>query len=175
MKKLEEKYEDDYEDHCINLAKFFECMIFEKEYKFFMAEDYLMSEKHNFSGLADLVLEDKEGKLFVIDYKTGKSSNVQNYKLELCYYKMLIEEKYPEKEVKYVGIYFTKDGKLSYLEFVASEEDGENELCTLEDYQLAIDYIDTVRLAIDAGRFPARRNHYCKYCDYQEECAQEEN
>lgn len=161
--ELEKDYEDDYTDHCQNLAKFFKCMFIDKKYKFFMAEDYLFSEKHNFSGLADLVLEDSEGKLFVIDYKTGKSSNVKNYKLELCYYKMLIEEKYPEKEVKYAGIFFTKDGKLSYLEFGG-------EICPIKDYELAINFIDTVRVEIEAERFPPRRHNFCRFCDYKEQC-----
>lgn len=188
--EFESKFEDDYTDHCENLAKFFYEMLVEKEYKCFIAEEYLFSEKHNFNGFADIVLEDKEGKLFVIDYKTGKASSAKKYKLELCYYKMLIEEQYPGKIVSKAGIYFTKEGVLSALEFKDLESDknsksinesdknseneyNEDKICSMKDYQLAINYIKTVRIEIDAGEFPAKRQHLCNYCDYQELCSKE--
>ena len=171
LKEFESKYEDDYSDHCENLAKFFKDMFVEKGYKLFIAEEYLFSEIHNFSGYADLVLEDKEGKLFVIDYKTGKARDVNKYKLELCYYKMLIEEQYPGKIVSKAGIYFTKEGVLSALEF--SDEDSTDTICSIKDYNLSVRFIDTVRLEIDAGEFPPRRQRLCGYCSYMEQCMED--
>ncbi|MDO5849910.1 MAG: PD-(D/E)XK nuclease family protein [Methanobacteriaceae archaeon] len=169
--KFEGEYEDDYTGHCENLAKFFYEMLVEKEYKCFIAEEYLFSKKHNFNGFADLVLEDSLGKLFVIDYKTGKSSSAKNYKLELCYYKMLIEEQYG-KEVANAGIYFTKDGILSSLEF--KNQKSNDNICSIEDYELSINFIRTVRLEIDSAKFPSKRGYLCNYCDYQELCNKED-
>lgn len=169
---FESNYEDDYTEHCKNLAKFFYEMLVEKEYKCFIAEKYLFSEKYNFNGYADIVLEDKEGKLFVIDYKTGKASSASKYKLELCYYKMLIEEQYPDKEVIKAGIYFTKEGILSDLEFL--DKKSTDDICSIEDYELSINFIRTVRLQIDTGEFPTKRGYLCNYCDYQELCNKEE-
>ena len=175
LKEFESKYEDDYSDHCENLAKFFTEMFIEQEYKFFIAEEYLFSEIHNFSGFADLVLEDTEGKLFVIDYKTGKARDANKYKLELCYYKMLIEEQYPGKEVSKAGIFFTKEGILSALEFSDNKKGiTENyEICSIKDYDLSVRFIDTVRLEIDSGEFPPRRQRLCAYCSYSEQCMED--
>ena len=183
LKEFESKYEDDYTDHCENLAKFFKKMFIEQEYKLFIAEEYLFSEIHNFSGFADLVLEDKDGKLFVIDYKTGNARDVNKYKLELCYYKMLIEEQYPSKEVSKAGIYFTKAGILSALEFSDNIEDEDNkvskinkenyEICSIKDYNLSVRFIDTIRLEIDSGEFPPRRQRLCSYCSYSERCMED--
>ena len=96
--ELESKYEDDYKDHCQNLAEFFKEKLTCEGYEVLSTEEDLLSEKYNLSGKSDLVLE-KDGKLTVIDYKTGKSSSVRDYVTELCYYKMLVEDKYPEKTV----------------------------------------------------------------------------
>lgn len=166
--RLEENYEDDYKDHTLNLAKFFKKMLIDKNLKIFMAEEYLFSEKYDFNGFADIVFEKDDGKLIVIDYKTGKSSNVKKYKLELCYYKMLIEEMFPDKEVEYAAIYFTKDGDLSCMKFTDSEKG--DAFCTKKDYGLAINYIGTVRLQIEEGYFPANKQYLCNYCSYFKLC-----
>ena len=68
--ELEAPYEGDYKRHCIHMASFFTEKLIDEEYEVFSAEEYLLSEKYNFSGLADIVLE-KDGELTVIDYKSG--------------------------------------------------------------------------------------------------------
>ena len=143
--ELESKYEDDYKDHCIHLADFFKEKLTCEGYEVFSTEEYLFSEKYNFSGLADIVLE-KNGKLTVIDYKTGKSKSARDYVTELCYYKMLVEDAYPDKTVEYAAIYFTKDG---------------------------IELIEKVREKIEAGEFPPRRQYLCKSCDFKTHCDDE--
>ena len=114
----------DLKIHLDHLADFFED-VFQNEkmhYEVFCCEEYLYDEKHNFNGLADLVVRDENNDIIIIDYKTGKSNSIKKYRLELVYYKMLIESKYPNVEVISAGIFFTKDGKARFLNFVECQE-----------------------------------------------------
>ena len=168
--ELESKYEDDYKDHCQNLAEFFKEKLVDEGYEVFSTEEYILSKKYNFSGLADIVLE-KDGKLTVIDYKTGKSKSVREYVTELCYYKMLVEDKYPEKTVEYAAIFFTKDGIYSELMFTDAEYSAMN--CSITEYNSKIDLIEEVREKIEVGEFPPRRQFLCQYCDFKDHCDEE--
>ena len=168
--ELESKYDDDYKDHCIHLADFFKEKLTCEGYEVFSTEEYLFSEKYNFSGLADIVLE-KDGKLTVIDYKTGKSKSARDYVTELCYYKMLVEDAYPDKTVEYAAIYFTKDGKYSELKFI--EEDYSAVNCSVTEYNNKINLIEKVREKIEAGEFPPKRQYLCQYCDFKTHCDEE--
>ena len=167
--ELESKYEDDYKDHCQNLAEFFKEKLTCEGYEVFSTEEYLFSEKYNFSGKSDLVLE-KDGKLTVIDYKTGKSSSVRDYVTELCYYKMLVEDKYP-KTVEYAAIFFTKDGGYSELMFTDAQYSAVN--CSITEYNNKIELIEEVREKIEAGEFPPKRQYLCKSCDFKDLCDKE--
>ena len=167
--ELESKYEDDYKDHCQNLAEFFKEKLTCEGYEVFSTEEYIISEKYNFSGKSDLVLE-KDGKLTVIDYKTGKSSSVRDYVTELCYYKMLVEDKY-SKTVEYAAIFFTKDEGYSELMFTDAEYSAVN--CSITEYNNKIELIEEVREKIEAGEFPPKRQYLCKSCDFKDHCDEE--
>ena len=165
--ELEAAYEGDYKKHCINLAKFFTEKLVDEEYEVFSAEEYLMSERYNFSGLADIVLE-KDNELTVIDYKSGRSHTVKKYVTELCYYKMLIEDIHPEKTVRYAGIFFTKDGKYSELMF---DDDEENEIiCTQSEFESKIELMYDIRKKIERKEFRPVRQFMCRYCDFKKYC-----
>ena len=168
--ELESKYEDDYKDHCQNLASFFKEKLVDEGYEVFSSEEYLLSEKYNFSGLADIVLE-KDDELTVIDYKTGKSHGVKDYVTELCYYKMLVEDANEDKTVKYAAIFFTKDGKYDELMFSDDEYSAVN--CSVTEYNSKIDLIDEVRERIEAKEFPPKRQYLCQYCDFKTHCDEE--
>ena len=77
--------------------------------------------------------QDLNGKdVIIIDYKTGRSGSIKKYRLELCYYRLLLESKYPNVNVISAGIYFTKDGKYKFLNFAEDVDKGA--YCTQKDY-----------------------------------------
>ena len=166
-------YTEEFDIHLNHLAEFFEEIFHndEMKYKVFSAEDYLYDEEHNFSGLCDLVVRDENDDIIIIDYKTGKSDSIRKFRLELCYYKMLLESKYPNINIIAAGIFFTKDGKTRFLKFMDEVDKGAH--CTEKDYQAAIDLLDFVRDEVKAGRFTPNRQFICRYCTYQNRCQDE--
>ena len=169
--KQESKY--DLKLHLDHLANFFED-IFQNEkmhYEVFSVEDYLHDEEHDFSGLCDLVVRDENNDVIIIDYKTGKSNSIKKYRLELVYYKMLLESKYPNIDIISAGIFFTKDGKSRFLNFVECQDKGA--YCTEKDCQAALDLLDFIRKEIDANRFYPNKQFVCKYCGFQTQCEQD--
>lgn len=165
--------EFDLEIHLNHLAEFFEEIFHnpEMKYEVFCAEEYLLDEEHNFSGLCDLVVRDENNDVIIIDYKTGRSGSIKKYRLELCYYKMLLESKYPNVNIIAAGIFFTKDGKCRFLKFMDEVDKGAH--CTQEDYEAAISLLDFVREEVEAKRFQPNRQFICKYCGYQNRCEQD--
>ena len=173
--KLDEIAEDvgsrfDLTIHLNHLADFFEEVFHntDMDYKVFCAEEYLFDEEHNFSGLCDLVVRDENNDIIIIDYKTGRSGSIKKYRLELIYYKMLLESKYPNANIFSAGIYFTKDGKFRFINFV--EEQDKGAYCTQKDYEAALDLLDFVRKEVEAQRFQPNRQFICKYCGYKDRC-----
>ncbi|WP_295613824.1 PD-(D/E)XK nuclease family protein [uncultured Methanobrevibacter sp.] len=72
---------DEIDTHLDSLASFFNTAFIEKDYKLFSQEEYLIDEKHNFSGITDIILETADEDLIVIDYKTGSSSSFNRKQL----------------------------------------------------------------------------------------------
>ena len=113
----------DIESHVENLSLFFKKVFVDGDYKLFSQEEYLLDENHRFSGICDIILEDENGDLVVIDYKTCNSNSFSKYRRELCYYKLLVENVYG-RDVSGVGIFFTKNGRLRLLEVCESYEEA---------------------------------------------------
>lgn len=154
-------------EHIENLANFFQEVFVENDYKLFCQEEYLLDEKNRFSGICDIILEDENGDLVVIDYKTSKSSSFSKYRLELCYYKLLVENVL-NRSVSQVGIFFTKNGRLRLLDVC----DDENKRKFLNDDEIseAIDTMYYVRNEINNGNFDAKRQYLCRFCTYRHIC-----
>lgn len=175
LQELADKQNSKYnlDTHLNHLADFFED-VFQNEkmrYEVFSCEDYLLDKEHNFSGLIDLAVRDENNDIIIIDYKSGKSNSIKKYRLELVYYKMLLESKYPNVDIISAGIFFTKDGKARFLNFVECQDKGA--YCTEKDCKAALDLLDFIRKEIQANRFQPNRNFLCKYCGYQDVCEQE--
>ena len=71
----EENMGDEVGEHIDNLESFFREVFIDNDYKLFSKEEYLHDEENRFSGICDIILEDENGDLVVIDYKTSNSSS----------------------------------------------------------------------------------------------------
>ena len=172
LNEIAEKVESEFDltIHLDNLSKFFED-VFQNEkmsYEVFCCEEYIHDKEHDFSGLCDLVVRDEHNDIIIIDYKTGRSGSIKKYRLELCYYKMLLESKYPNIDIIAAGIFFTKDGKYRFLNFADNVDKGAH--CTEKDCKASIELLDFIREEVDANRFHPNKQFLCKYCGYQELC-----
>lgn len=158
------------DEHIDNLGLFFNEVFVKNDYKLFSNEEYLLDKKNRFSGICDIILEDENGKLTVIDYKTSNSNSFSKYRLELCYYKLLVENVY-HKPVNRVGVFFTKNGRLRLLD-VCEEENKRKNLCYSE-IDDAVDTLHEVRDKINRKEFPAKKQYLCRYCTYKHICDDE--
>lgn len=158
---------DDIDVHLDSLSDFFKLALIEKDFKIFSQEEYLTNETHNFTGITDLVLENSAGELIVIDYKTGSSSSFSKCRLELGYYKMLVEEAY-DRDVIGAGIFFTKDNKLRVLYF--EDEESKRKYMHSKELEEGINTLYEVRKKVNEGKFPKNRQYICRFCTYEEIC-----
>ena len=72
------------DEHIDNLGLFFKEVFVDRDYKLFSNEEYLLDKKNRFSGICDIILEDENGKLTVIDYKTSNSNSFSKYRLSFA-------------------------------------------------------------------------------------------
>lgn len=157
----------DITEHVDNLSLFFKEVFVDNDYKLFSQEEYLLDEENRFSGICDIILEDENGDLVVIDYKTSSSNSFHKYRRELCYYKLLVENVY-DRQVSNVGIFFTRNGRLRLLE--VCDEDNKRKYLNDEEISQAVDTLHNVRKQINNENFPAKRQFLCKYCTYRHIC-----
>jgi CRISPR/Cas system-associated exonuclease Cas4 (RecB family) len=157
----------DIDTHVDNLEVFFREVFVDNDYKLFSKEEYLLDEKHRFSGICDIILEDENGDLVVIDYKTCDSGKFSRHRLELCYYKLLVENVYG-RNVSSVGIFFTKNGRLRLLD--VCEEENKRKYLNSSEIDEAIDTFYEVRKEVNNGNFYPKRQFICRFCTYKHIC-----
>ena len=155
------------DEHISNLESFFREVFIDNDYKLYLKEEYLHDEKNRFSGICDIILEDENGELVVIDYKTSNSSSFSKYRLELCYYKLLVEN-VCGKPVSQVGVFFTKNGRLRLLD--VCDEDNKRKYLSYSEIDEAIDTLHNVRDKINNEHFPAKKQYICRFCTYKNIC-----
>ena len=155
------------EDHINNLAVFFNEIFIKQEYKLFSFEEYIIDEKNNFSGICDIIVEDENGDLIIIDYKTSNSNTFSKYRLELCYYKLLVENVY-QRNVSHVGVFFTRNAKLRLLKI----DNNDNKRLYLhgDEIKNAVNIMHDVRNNIKNNVFHSNKQFICKFCNYQKMC-----
>jgi len=164
-----EDFETD--EHAQSLYLFFVNVLINQKYNIFSIEGDIKNDKYGLRGIVDLVLEDPETKdLFIIDYKTGNVKAITQYRKELCIYRKLIEEKYPDKNVVFGGIFFTRNASYKGFNFAESQRKGA--YVTEEDYNAVFELVEFVRQQIQEEYFPPFFNDYssCKFCDYKDNC-----
>jgi len=160
----------DSDEHAQALLEFF-YNIADNDYEIFSAEGDIKDDELNLRGIIDLILRDKKtNELFIIDYKTGKSRPISNYRIELCIYRRLVNYKYPSYKVSSACIYFTKDKQ--YRGFNFAEKQKKGSYVTEEDYDAVFELINYVRHQIDTDYFPPKVDPFfaCKYCSFEDQC-----
>lgn len=123
-------------------------------------ELYMEDDDLQLKGFVDAVfINPDDDKYIVIDWKTGKCNekNLDSYRLELTVYKLLYE-KMTGRQVGYWGIYFSDEGKLFF---------EKAKLKYVEDNERLIDY---VRRSINEEKYEPKKNKYCNFCPFKEEC-----
>ena len=157
-----------YISHLRNFLVFLNDII-DDGYNILGCEPHFESSELNLHGYLDLVLE-KDGKLTVIDYKTGKAKAITEFRLELIYYALLAQKEL-NLPVEMVGIFFSKTGHLKLANFI--EEPDKGAWISYEDVQSAVLYLKEVERKIEEEDFRFKTNWLCDYCDYQTECREE--
>lgn len=164
--------EFDIQEHAESLRQFFIDTLVHEDYTIFGIEEEIYDEEKDLKGFVDIILEDSDGNLNVIDYKSSKSAKgIREFLKELCIYKYLVEKKYPDKKVTTAGIFFTAVNQYRCSNFTETQEKGS--YTSKEDYESIFDLIDWIRVMIDNEQFQPERGYLCRFCDYAEECEKE--
>lgn len=172
LKAFEDNYvESDFDisQHMTNLYEFFVNLCVVDKYKIISTEEKIANEDEGIRGIVDLVIEDPNtGDLTVIDYKSSKSKPITDFRFELCFYKNLVEHKYPGKTVVSACIFFTKDGK--YRGFNFTEDQSKGAYVTEEDYKYVFVYKDWICDKISKKIFPPKKSFFCNFCSFEAQC-----
>ena len=165
LKKIEKKLNYELGHHLSNLAKFFREI--ESNYNVVAVEKELDSDELNLTGICDVILENRKGDLIIIDYKTGNSNSFSKYRLELCYYKLLVENAYKRK-VSHVGIFFTKNGRLRLLKI--SDNQSKRKYLQPLEIEEAIEIMEDVKVKVESEDFSPNKQYTCRFCEYYDFC-----
>lgn len=157
----------DLNQHVDNLALFFEDVYINRDYKLFGFEEELYDDENRFSGICDIILQDENEELIIVDYKTTNSRNFSKYRLELCYYKLLVENVL-NKKVSKVGIFFTENGRLRLLD--VGDVDYKYKYLTTQEITEAIRIFHEVRENVNNEIFPLKKQYLCRLCIYEDFC-----
>lgn len=142
-----------YEEHKDNWPK---VLFLEKSFDLRLKVD---GDGITIAGKIDRIDEMPDGKLKIVDYKTGKPKEKLefNEKAQLLIYQQAVKEVY-RQEVGALCYRYLNDG--SEIEFLGKEKDFE---------KLDEKISETIR-AIRLGEFPATPGQQCKFCDYSGIC-----
>lgn len=168
-----EEERESYKEALLMLKRFYRLAETEPEIVYLPTKDFTRSiedyknlispltESLAISGKFDLIVQPSPASLEVIDFKTGKSDEVDNFQLR--FYKVLAEEKF-QRPVGKTSFYFLKTGKSKSFLF--------DDVRTAEIKQEIIDKIDQILKEKDLQPKPSR---LCKFCLFKTFCpAQEE-
>ncbi|MBU4347655.1 ATP-dependent helicase, partial [Patescibacteria group bacterium] len=115
-------------------------------------------ERYTIRGAIDRI-DEINGKIKIIDYKTGRPKEKLSFeeKEQLLIYQLAIRDLF-KQEISSLAFYYLDNN--SEAEFLGAEE----ELSKVKEKILAI--INEIK----KGEFPARPSELCKFCDFKEIC-----
>jgi len=119
-----------------------------------------INENFDISGKFDLITENEDGALHIIDFKTGKNEDSDNFQLK--FYKVLAEEKFG-KPVSKTSFFFLRSGKQK-----------EFELDTQETDDLKSEIIKKIDLINQTKEFKPKPSNFCKFCIFKTFCPEKE-
>ncbi len=178
----EKIFSDEYIENLIEKVYKFQKLELDEEYYIILEiiKNYLAKEKKNFTfmekaefseykieedfilyGELDLLLN-KDNYLEIVDFKTGskRAENFEIYKEQLSFYKLLLQKKYPEKEIK-TFLYYLEEDEPKF-EIRISEEDLER------DYQKIKSTVNNIlNENFEKRKFDIK---ICNDCEFEKFC-----
>lgn len=90
----------------------------------YVASEYLVTDGENFASAIDGIFADKEGNIYLVDYKTTSTLHYDNVSLQLSIYAKWFEEQNPDLKVKEIVCMWFKNGhsKFQPLPRVSNEQ-----------------------------------------------------
>lgn len=171
FKTIEEE-RDSYREAILMLKNFFGIAEHEPEIEYLPTEDFRRSiddylnlitplnQDFDISGKFDLIIRDSDDSLHIIDFKTGKKED--NNDFQLRFYKLLAEENF-KKPVKKASFYFLKSG--NKREFDLGE--GETE-------RIKKEILGKINLIKATDSFEPKPSKLCKFCLFKGFCPEKE-
>lgn len=80
----------------------------------YVASEYLVTDGENFASAIDGVFADKEGNIYLVDYKTTATLHYDNVSLQLSIYAKWFEEQNPDLKVKEIVCMWFKNGQSKF-------------------------------------------------------------
>lgn len=80
----------------------------------YVASEYLVTDGENFASAIDGIFSDKEGNIYLVDYKTTATLHYDNVSLQLSIYAKWFEEQNPDLKVKEIVCMWFKNGQSKF-------------------------------------------------------------
>lgn len=80
----------------------------------YVASEYLVTDGENFASAIDGIFADKEGNIYLVDYKTTATLHYDNVSLQLSIYAKWFEEQNPGLKVKEIVCMWFKNGQSKF-------------------------------------------------------------
>lgn len=80
----------------------------------YVASEYLVTDGENFASAIDGIFADKEGNIYLADYKTTATLHYDNVSLQLSIYAKWFEEQNPDLKVKEIVCMWFKNGQSKF-------------------------------------------------------------
>lgn len=80
----------------------------------YVASEYLVTDGENFASAIDGIFTDKEGNIYLVDYKSTSTLHYDNVSLQLSIYAKWFEEQNPDLKVKEIVCMWFKNGQSKF-------------------------------------------------------------